>query len=475
MSKLRIRNGPYNGREITLAEEPVTVGRDAEATVQILDRSASRVHAEVFPVGGMYFVRDLDSKNGTLINDTALTDEELLREGDVIKIGSTELAYESGIALAEEESHDRIAYDDELQLVNTIEFRIDDLSDIEDEQDQKDKEGQEARSLRILYQISKLLSNPDSVDACAEAMDFLIAAMPADNAIVFLRQGASNKLVPKAVRSSNQWSQPVIARSIIKRTLSENRAVLTENAKEDSRFKRNQSVSINDIRSVICVPVTIKGSTRGVLYLSRGGGIAPFQHEDLELLSACAVQLGLFFMIADQVVAQQKSSWEMLCTLVSCMESGTDAVTRGKRTAQIASLLSRKLHLNERSRRTVRQASLLYHACALRNSKGADGATSEESLEKLNSSTVFEGVADLIVAANERLDGTGPAGMTEEELQTEGRLVAVAVAFEAAIYKQPLTAIPDVLVDIGQNEGLDQHIVTALSSLHVDGKLIQEN
>ena len=47
----------------------------------------------------MYFVRDLDSKNGTHINDQKLTDEELLREGDVIKIGTTELIIEPGIAL----------------------------------------------------------------------------------------------------------------------------------------------------------------------------------------------------------------------------------------------------------------------------------------------------------------------------------------------------------------------------------------
>ena len=69
MYKLRIRNGPYAGRERTLAADPVTIGRDAEASVQILDRSASRFHAEVFPVGGMYFVRDLESKNGTYVND----------------------------------------------------------------------------------------------------------------------------------------------------------------------------------------------------------------------------------------------------------------------------------------------------------------------------------------------------------------------------------------------------------------------
>ena len=91
MSKIRIMNGPYRGREKTLGEKALTIGRDAEAGIQILDRSASRFHAEIFPVGGMFFVRDLESKNGTYINDERLGDEELLREGDIIKIGTTEI------------------------------------------------------------------------------------------------------------------------------------------------------------------------------------------------------------------------------------------------------------------------------------------------------------------------------------------------------------------------------------------------
>ena len=76
-NKLRIRNGPYTGREKSLAGDAVTIGRDVEASIQILDRSASRFHCEVFPVGGMWFVRDLDSKNGTYINGEPLEDEEL--------------------------------------------------------------------------------------------------------------------------------------------------------------------------------------------------------------------------------------------------------------------------------------------------------------------------------------------------------------------------------------------------------------
>ena len=45
MSKIRIANGPYRGREKSLVDKSLTIGRDAEAGIQILDRSASRFHA----------------------------------------------------------------------------------------------------------------------------------------------------------------------------------------------------------------------------------------------------------------------------------------------------------------------------------------------------------------------------------------------------------------------------------------------
>ena len=46
MNKIRILNGPYRGREKTLTGKALTIGRDAEAGIQILDRSASRFHAD---------------------------------------------------------------------------------------------------------------------------------------------------------------------------------------------------------------------------------------------------------------------------------------------------------------------------------------------------------------------------------------------------------------------------------------------
>ena len=194
-NKLRIRNGPYSGREKTLAGDAVTIGRDVEASIQILDRSASRFHCEVFPVGGMWFVRDLDSKNGTYINGEPLEDEELMREGDVIRIGSVELVYETGVAVADQDSSERLKWsDDPGDLSNTLEFRVDDLSDIEDEGEGDIRASDDARTLQMLYHIGKMVANTMDPTLPNRVCQYLMGTMPAQCVIIFMRDRRSGKL-----------------------------------------------------------------------------------------------------------------------------------------------------------------------------------------------------------------------------------------------------------------------------------------
>ena len=74
----------------------LSIGRSAEADVRIDDRYASGLHARIFSRDGRAYVEDMGSTNGTTLNDAALSDEAELIDGDVVRIGDTELRYESG-------------------------------------------------------------------------------------------------------------------------------------------------------------------------------------------------------------------------------------------------------------------------------------------------------------------------------------------------------------------------------------------
>jgi FHA domain len=74
----------------------LSIGRSGEADVQIEDRYASGLHARIYSHGGLFYVEDLKSTNGTLLNDQPLGGEAELTEGDLIRIGDTEFRFEPG-------------------------------------------------------------------------------------------------------------------------------------------------------------------------------------------------------------------------------------------------------------------------------------------------------------------------------------------------------------------------------------------
>lgn len=74
----------------------LSIGRSAEADVRIDDRYASGVHARIFSRDGRTYIEDMNSTNGTQLNDATLSDEAELIDGDVVRIGDTELRYEAG-------------------------------------------------------------------------------------------------------------------------------------------------------------------------------------------------------------------------------------------------------------------------------------------------------------------------------------------------------------------------------------------
>lgn len=74
----------------------LSIGRSGEADVRIDDRYASGLHARIYSHGGHFYVEDLKSTNGTLLNDEALVGEAELLPGDMIRIGDTEFRFEPG-------------------------------------------------------------------------------------------------------------------------------------------------------------------------------------------------------------------------------------------------------------------------------------------------------------------------------------------------------------------------------------------
>lgn len=74
----------------------LSIGRSAEADVRLDDRYASGIHARIFSREGRYYVEDMGSTNGTLLNDAELRGEAELMDGDEVTIGDTRFRLEVG-------------------------------------------------------------------------------------------------------------------------------------------------------------------------------------------------------------------------------------------------------------------------------------------------------------------------------------------------------------------------------------------
>jgi pSer/pThr/pTyr-binding forkhead associated (FHA) protein len=74
-------------REVKLAG-PVTVGRSPSVTIPLDDKTLSREHTQFYLDRGRPCVRDLESKNGTLLNGQLLKQPTALKPGDKVRVGA---------------------------------------------------------------------------------------------------------------------------------------------------------------------------------------------------------------------------------------------------------------------------------------------------------------------------------------------------------------------------------------------------
>jgi pSer/pThr/pTyr-binding forkhead associated (FHA) protein len=75
------------------APVPITIGRAPNATLVIPDAQVSRLHARIDLFNGGLSIRDLDSRNGTLLNARPVDGTAPLHDGDEIDVGTTRIVF----------------------------------------------------------------------------------------------------------------------------------------------------------------------------------------------------------------------------------------------------------------------------------------------------------------------------------------------------------------------------------------------
>ena len=85
--KLTAMDGPEAGQTFLVPKGEITLGRAESNNVVVASRAVSKVHARIERGSGVVTLRDLDSVNGTLVNDTRIVDTVVLGPRDRICLG----------------------------------------------------------------------------------------------------------------------------------------------------------------------------------------------------------------------------------------------------------------------------------------------------------------------------------------------------------------------------------------------------
>lgn len=107
MIELIVQSGKHQGKRLQLPSEgEVLIGRDEACQIRLASSDVSRHHCALRMTVEGIVARDLDSRNGTYLNETLLEEETLLKPGDILRIGPIVLQLPGALAMPNHSASD---------------------------------------------------------------------------------------------------------------------------------------------------------------------------------------------------------------------------------------------------------------------------------------------------------------------------------------------------------------------------------
>ncbi len=264
----------------TLSDEITIIGRGSGCTLELADRNLSRQHCQIERIEGGWQVRDLDSQNGTRLNDQIIN-KATLRPGDMITIGRARLQFEDSDQSA----------DGALARERIVKERDDLL-----------------KLLEINREVSGELHHPALLEMI---LDRVIEVTGAQRGFLILLDGEQMDFAVARNIEKHQIDQKEfrVSRSIIKQVAASGKPEILENALNDTRYGLEQSIIDQELVSVMCVPMLLKDKVLGLIYLGNDLAQRAFTSEQLSLLEAFAAQAAIAIENArlyEEVLVKQK-------------------------------------------------------------------------------------------------------------------------------------------------------------------------
>jgi len=262
-----------------------TIGRSADCDIPIRDRYLSRHHAELhLSANGGWIVRDLGSANGTYVNGHRLERDYLLRTGDRIRIGDTEVVYRL------DHSTDRLLAVAESKISAKFSIPVQEIESTDRFETGKLTPAAIER-LRILNALAAELIEDRPLDQLfGFIVDRIMEHLRPSRAAIGLLADNSSSFTSVEVRRSDHTdaSELMISHTLLAELVEEKKALAFFDVSEDEKLSQAKSIIMQGIHSVLCAPLTIGDRVVGVLYVDFLFTQREISEEDVRLVAQIA-------------------------------------------------------------------------------------------------------------------------------------------------------------------------------------------
>ena len=295
MAELFVVNGICGGTVFFLPDVPTVLGRSPECQVQIADPWISSMHAMFERRGDQLWLVDLDSRNGTWVNETRVRESQLA-PGSKLRFGKTVVQLRDDptprpVAPLLSEHGTVVRYLADLQNEVRLAHDVEPKRDTDASNRRTTGRGPAARrQIAVLNDIGKALIDAPDLDTCLSKILHTVAATVRAERSSLLLMDEQGRMVVRA--SDPPGSAPRISETVVAAAAKSRAGLLTVDAQQDLRFAASQSVIAQGIRSCLCVPVWADNRILGMLVLDRGF-VDPFTADDLELTTVVGYQTAL--------------------------------------------------------------------------------------------------------------------------------------------------------------------------------------
>jgi Nif-specific regulatory protein len=277
--RLTAISGRLKGSVFNIDDLPVVIGRETAATLCIADASVSRRHSQIEKEAEGFVIEDLESLNGTFVNDVPVK-RRALQHGDRVRIGDSQFIFLTHDA--DMSSSSEVLFDDSQMITgSTLQFRFNDALYVM------------ARDLGALMKISTTINAIRGLEKLQKTLlDLLFEVVPAQRGVVLLTDGGSegDQAVFASVfgldREQGQDASIRVSRKITSWVLAHRESILITNQAEADNFGSSESLMADRPAAVMCVPLIMLDRGLGVIYLDTTDPATVFDQDHLQLVSA---------------------------------------------------------------------------------------------------------------------------------------------------------------------------------------------